>query len=127
MSFKSDINRFKDKASDRAKIVFYKVCFDMSESIIKQTPVDSGRAKGNWQPTINSPASGTTNDLGEVSIGKTGSVAAKLKLGDTFYLVNNLPYIKRLNDGWSDQAPAGFVDSTVSRFRQIARKAAKQL
>ena len=127
MSFKSDINRFKDKVSDRAKFVFYKVCFDMSESIIKQTPVDSGRAKGNWQPTINSPASGTTGDLGEVSIGKTGAVAAKLKLGDTFYLVNNLPYIKRLNDGWSDQAPAGFVDSTVSRFRQIARKAAKQL
>ena len=31
----------------------------------------------------------------------------------SIYITNNVPYIDRLNNGWSQQSPAGFVDKAV--------------
>ena len=48
-----------------------------------------------------------------------------LKLGDTAYLVNNLPYAVPLEYGHSSQAPAGMVRVTIAEFQQIVEAAVR--
>ena len=57
---------------------------------------------------------------------KVYRVANDFKAGHVFYLVNNLPYIRRLEQGWSQQAPAGMVAVTVSEFQQTVARAATE-
>ena len=47
--------------------------------------------------------------------------------GRIYYLANNVPYARRLEDGWSRQAPQGIVGRTVIQFRQIVKDAAEAL
>ena len=86
-------------------------------SVIKMTPVDTGRAKGNWQCTIGAPASGETDTLSEGAalIAMIGVVPRGA--GQCVFLTNNLPYIQRLEyDAHSSQAPAGMVRISIARF-----------
>jgi len=39
----------------------------------------------------------------------------KSKPGKKIFITNNLPYAKRLNEGWSTQAPANFVQAAIRR------------
>ena len=43
--------------------------------------------------------------------------------GLLFYIANNVPYARRLEDGYSKQAPQGMVGLTVTMFKQIVEKA----
>jgi hypothetical protein len=94
-------------------------------AVVVGTPVDTGRARANWQAELDQPASGV---LPAYSEGKGGSTAgantqaaidqatAKIEQhqpGQVIHITNNLHYIGRLNDGWSAQAPAGFVETAV--------------
>jgi len=86
-------------------------------SVIKMTPVDTGRAKGNWQCTIGQPASGTTSRLGEAGALNEVLATVPVEAGKQVFLTNNLPYIQRLEyDAWSSQAPAGMVRASIARF-----------
>jgi hypothetical protein len=116
------------------------------EKIIYGTPVDGGRARGNWQATLGSPATGevATFDRDGAST-LAGAVAmAGQAAGNVFYLTNNLPYIRTLEygmygtgpgatvkttrDGYSIQAPYGMVRVSVQSVRnsidQVIREAA---
>ncbi len=101
-------------------------------SIIKMTPVDTGRAKGNWQCTIGSPANGETDTLGEGAAMSAMIGAVPRGAGKCVFLTNNLPYIKKIeyggysqgkyttsktnSDGFSIQAPAGMVRVSINRY-----------
>jgi hypothetical protein len=50
------------------------------------------------------------------------AASAGFKAGDTIYLTNNLPYIRRLEEGYSQQAPAGMVALTVQEFAQVVNQ-----
>jgi len=102
-----------------------KVALAVDSAVVIATPVDTGRARSNWQVNLGGPASGTRDALDP---GKEGSTSgpnaqaaieqgqteiAKYKGGSSIHITNNLPYIGRLNDGWSAQAPSGFVEKAV--------------
>ena len=77
------------------------------------TPVDTGRARYGWNcsigtPDLNIPPEGQYNlDASRA----TGVFTVKNVTGkDTLYISNAVPYIGDLNDGWSSQAPARFVE-----------------
>lgn len=92
------------------------------------TPVDTGHARANWVPSIGDPFRGEVDGDGA----HDGGVADVLsyELGDgAAWVSNNVPYILRLNDGWSAQQPAGFVERAIAealiaaeqRFGELAR------
>jgi hypothetical protein len=85
-----------------------------------------GRFRANWQFQAGSPASGEV-DAVDPSGNKTLSVIRagiqSLKIGETAYLVNNLPYAIPLEYGHSSIAPSGMVGTTVSEFQQIVLEA----
>lgn len=65
------------------------------------TPIATGRARDGWR-----------NDF------KTGKVG---KGGNLQIASNRVPYIDRLDKGWSRQAPKGIVDEAVKKTRNNRR------
>lgn len=106
------------------------------QDLALHTPVDQGTAVSNWQVTLDTPATTEIPALAPSPKGRNSSgtwqhsvspdvtrennaslllssaseVIAAKQPGQTLYIVNNLPYIELLNEGSSEQAPAGFVD-----------------
>lgn len=88
--------------------------------VIPRTPVDTGHARWNWLASVDAPLSGEidgTDKTGEAAIDRARAVIDSLQLGQRFFLSNNAPYIQRLEEGWSKQAPAGMVAVTVASIQ----------
>jgi len=85
-----------------------------------------GRFRGNWQFSIDSPA---TEELDRIDPSGSETIAALLSqvqaltIGQTAYIVNNLPYAIPLEYGHSTQAPAGMVRVTLANFQRIVDEA----
>jgi hypothetical protein len=85
-----------------------------------------GRFRGNWQFSIDSPAEGVLDQIdpsGGVTLAKLRLQVEQLTIGQTAYIVNNLPYAAPLEYGHSKQAPGGMVRITLARFQQIVDEA----
>lgn len=79
-----------------------------------------GNARANWIPSVGAPSQdavigpATGNALAAQGVADVASY--KLTDGD-LYLTNRTPYIRRLNDGYSQQAPALFVEAALERAK----------
>jgi len=88
-----------------------------------RTPYRTGQAKVNWIVSNDTPDSTfkrvpETAPLGivlaeRISIAKGNDVINKAKAYNLTFIQNNAPYIVRLNNGYSLQAPALFVDNAT--------------
>lgn len=104
--------------------IIQKIALDIVANLVASppeggTPVDTGWARANWVPRIGEPFRGTAGTRENVSQSEQGSGIAAV-LGYTLvrgrvYISNNVPYIGRLNDGSSQQAPAGFVEAAITK------------
>lgn len=124
MTFSADITKFAEKAELSLDKTVRMVTVELFSSVIKGTPIDEGRARGNWQTTTQSPATG------EVERNESAAQAELTQrvggAGSVTYLTNNLPYIERLENGWSKQAPAGMVRVNFTRVETLISNIAKQ-
>lgn len=131
MSFSDDLRRFEDKTLNKMRRAVRKITLDAFSNVIMMSPVKSGRFRGNWQAAIGSAPSGTVeavDETGAIVIAKVAGVTEGMEPGDVVYLVNNLPYAQRLEDGYSTtQAPNGMVKLTVQRFQPIAEAVIRQI
>lgn len=96
-----------------------KIVLEALRRIVQKTPVDTGRAKGNWQVTINSPASGQLNTIdksGGRTIAQAMAAISDFPPFSVVYITNNIDYIEFLEEGSSKQAPAGMVGLTVQEL-----------
>lgn len=101
--------------------------------LVLATPVDTGRARSNWFVNLNSPATkqidpydpgengSTAGTNAQAAIDQAKAVIATRKIGQDIYISNNLPYIERLNEGYSKQAPKQFVESAVQRATKVVK------
>ena len=123
--FGAQVGKFARNFEEQADKKVRAITFALFREVIRRTPVDKGRLKGNWQCTISSPAFGTV-EIDDKSGSKTiAQMAANMGgLGSTTYLTNNLPYAHRIEyDGWSHtKAPAGMVRVSFARIQGIARQ-----
>ncbi len=98
----------------------------ISQTVILATPVDEGTARANWFATLGVPERfadfNAADPSGQLTISRNDASIQK-QTEQTIYITNNLPYIKRLNDGWSAQAPAGYVEAAVD----VAKKKMKEI
>lgn len=138
--FKAEAKQEADEPPKSATRELRKVCLLAARGIILKTPVDTGRARGNWQSTLGAPATGESNftvaisgkGRGKGTGGKTragmqrlaeaSQVVAGIKLGDRYFLSNNLPYIEALEHGHSKQAAAGMVGVTIAELNALGTK-----
>lgn len=85
-----------------------------------------GRFRGNWQVTTAEPAKGEIPDIdpgGGATMAKGVAVAQKIPDGayPRVWITNNLPYVERLEDGWSRQAPQGVLAPTFQLLESVAQ------
>lgn len=116
MSFSSDMNDFTSGALKRFDRFRRAFTLELFNSVILDTPVDTGRARGNWQTTTGSPASGELDREGaQPATNEVLSVVSGSPIEGAVCLTNNLPYAEKLEFGSSDQAPEGMVRKNVNR------------
>lgn len=96
------------------------ITFLIDQFVVLSTPVDTGEARGSWQVSVNSPITSDNNlqdKTGSLSIAQARGVinGANTITYPTFYIRSNKPYMQRLNNGWSAQAPNPFVLQSIER------------
>lgn len=100
-----------------------KVALAVDTAVVMGTPVDTGRARANWQVSVGdapdgvlfpepekppSPEAGAQRSLDEAQ-----QKVAEYKGRGIIHVTNNLHYIEKLNAGSSAQAPAGYVEQAA--------------
>lgn len=124
-SFELQMQEWAKKTGLKTDKVVEIACIKLSTEIMKRTPVDSGRLVGNWIPSINTPQ---LNEIEKNSPDYVGVVNnANKASGKTFWLVNNLPYVRRIEyEGWSKvKAPQGMVRVSIQSFRTFLEEATR--
>lgn len=122
------IENFSAKAQEKVLKIFKKSVIDLTSDIISDTPVDTGRLKNNWFPSVGvvstEATEATANEAGDRA---NSFVSNQLALDKTFYFTNNLPYAFRIEfEGWSkNKAPQGMVRRNAIRWKQIVKRAAR--
>ena len=125
MSAAADAKRFKEKLNADMPKFMRALALEAVGRIARRTPVDTGRARGNWQTTLGRPAVGTIEVEGSpaamsaLAVSRAKAAVAGYKSGD-IHIVNNLPYIGNLENGSSRQAPSGMVQVTVAELQPLA-------
>jgi len=119
MRFNVPMGKIRERMKDKVLIVQKKIAFDLLEGIVNMTPVDTGRARGNWQVALTAPD--LSADWEKKDKAGSGTIMAgagtinSLQDYGAIYLTNNLPYIAALEKGRSSQAPAGMVQLSLDR------------
>lgn len=129
-SFAAQVERFRAKTEAKIELAVRKIAMEVFREVILMSPVDTGRFRGNWQVEIGNVPQGTValeDKDGRATIAAADAKALGLKAGQSIYLVNNLPYARRLEYGWSKQAPGGMVRLTVQRWKPIVEQIGAQI
>ena len=134
--FEDDIRDFQINTARKMELAARKIALELFRRVILKTPVDLGGARSNWQASLGSPETGTV-DATDKQVGptfrKVVSATKGFNVGDTIYLANNLPYIRKLEEGgypdgpkivggFSRKAPTGMVALTVQEFAAIVNQ-----
>ena len=148
MSFGKDIQKFAMKAAEKMEGTISGSILELFGDIVVSTPVgnpkiwkvNEGRTKlikpsgytggtlrGNWNLQLNMVDN--TVNVNSKSGGKANRKArSRMKKfnGQTVYISNHLPYARRVEYGWSKQAPQGMVRINVRRWNRIVSRNAKK-
>ena len=129
--FNAGLDDFADnEVPEFVEMAVRRVAFAIDRALVMSTPVGNpdlwkrpapkgyvgGRARANWIPTLNTPSqvpSERKDKQGSATIALLAPVTQNYRLGDTLWLSNSLPYIVRLNEGHSTQAPSGYVEMAI--------------
>lgn len=92
----------------------------IDQRIVQASPFDTGLFKNNWLMSIGSPSTevlAEEDPSGSKAINRAREVVMSYPMDSLpdLWLVNNLPYSARLNDGWSQQAPSKFVETEIAQ------------
>ena len=99
------------------------VALEAQAKIMKRTPVDTGRARANWNTTVGDPDTSVRMDASKGDVGpkkKEGEAvirATKFSEGERVFIANGLPYVEFLEHGSSKQAPSGMVSVTMAELK----------
>lgn len=128
MSFSGDIRSFTTKTTQAHGKIARVATLELFSGVIKATPVDIGRARGNWQTAVGSPAQAETDRVDKSGGEAIAEVESKTPhgAGQVTYLANNLPYIMNLENGTSTQAPEGMVKRNMDRVQRMVETAIRK-
>lgn len=115
-SFSADISRFITKAGSNMDKAVRQTVVLASQGVIMNTPVDTGRLRGNWQFGHTFPAGQVElpDTSGAATIAKIAGQTMRLRAGGECWIVNNLPYAGKIEYGHSSvKAPQGMVRITL--------------
>lgn len=145
-----DLTKYANGAKAKIKKVRVNYAFALYSAIVKKTPVDTGRARANWNISVGSVDDSTTEETKKT--GLKHEISEINPSGDeSIFISNNLPYITTLeyggypspvkkgtydkktktweirsSGGFSKQAPNGMVGVTLANNENIFNAAVKR-
>lgn len=116
MSWSVPLDRLVAKAKGDVETVVRKATFEVFRMVVLRTPVDTGRARANWNVSFGAPnyATSVITDQGR-GVAEAAKVL-RLPVGGVTWISNGLPYIRQLEHGHSKQAPQGMVRLSAMEF-----------
>lgn len=134
-----DLTKYANGAKAKIKKVRVNYAFALYSLIVKKTPVDTGRARANWNVSVGSVDSSTTDETKKTGL-KYKESDIKADGDESIFISNNLPYITTLEyggysknsksgrtvNGFSKQAPNGMVGVTLANNENIFNAAVKK-
>ncbi len=129
MSFSSDLKSFRLKIEKGDDELIQAVEIALFDAVIMDTPVLSGRLRGNWQATFSTPAEGALESVDKDGRSTVSKMTSKIQSeigGRLTYLTNNLPYAVPIEYGLSKKSPEGMVRKNLVRFQNIVDQEAKK-
>ena len=110
LDIEDDLNKFSVNSMRALGLNFIR-------NVTFSSPRDTGRFAANWNFSVGTPNdsySPSKKDVGKNLNYQSGQIlSAKINVDTALWVSNNLPYAARLNDGWSKQAPAFFVEKAA--------------
>lgn len=113
------MSQYASAVERNAPQVVVQVATTIAPVLVYATPVDTSRARANWQAGIGTvpggvlfaypQAPGSPDYGGQAAVAQIVATSRTYAGGSYIAIANNLPYIQRLNNGYSAQAPAAFV------------------
>jgi hypothetical protein len=130
MSFSVDVSKWIEKATEAPETIVRGTAIKLFSGIIKSSPVDEGTFRANWFVSGESPSTQVNENASGAEAGilaRTESDVNALIDWEAITLTNNLPYARRLEFGYSDQAPQGMVRVNAIRFNELIKEEARKL
>lgn len=141
MAWSLDIEKWVNKKSSLFQKIKRNYAFALYSSIVKKTPVDTGRARANWNISVGNVDTSTTKETLKTDL-KYGESSINSNGDESIFISNNLPYITTLEyggypnppksksgkteNGYSKQAPEGMVGVTLANKENILIAAIKR-
>lgn len=138
-NFMDVINEWVEDAEYRINETLQTIAIKVGESVVRLSPVDTGRFRGNWQMTIDATSNQSLvryDPNGQSTINAIAAVANTFTAGQIAYIQNHVlygndleyglyngPTAKVTDEGYSRQAPAGMVRITEMEFLSIVNEA----
>ena len=134
--FAADIKRLVADYKTNVNDVVKQSLQEVTDRVVAGTPVDTGYARATWWTSVDDskPAHPSPPKKGErgVAGSATGSPVVTVTdyadaVGRRFQLKSSAPYMRRLEYGWSQQAPVGWIRLVLADFRNIVAKSASDV
>lgn len=111
--FQGQLEAFSKKLKLNIRLVTTKIVIDAWSRITARTPVDTGRARASWNVKEGSPAT-TAPEKG--NYGTPTLPALDFSGEKSVFITTSLDYVRYLEKGSSQQAPAGMVAITLAEL-----------
>jgi len=138
-ALKNTLEKFDKIAKSKAEKGLRMTVIKVWGRIIVDTPIDDGRARGNWfiNTKVTDETGGANKNKGSIYV-QSSTPKNLLAKGTKLYLFNNLPYIHKLEyggygdgketvNGFSKQAPKGMVRKNLLKWRGTLNESFKSL
>lgn len=117
--FTANLSGIVEKAKGKVDVAVRKVALELFRDVVVMSPVLSGRFRANWQVgfgTVPFGISDSTDWEGTMPYIEA-ALGSYTPVGESIFLVNNLPYAQRLEYGYSKKAPDGMVRISLENFK----------
>lgn len=132
--FALSVERWTKKVEDRALQVFTGIVLELLNRVKEYTPVDTGWLRANWVDRLNESGESQPRPEGaergayeSYQPPELYAAIASASLGDTIYIVNDVPYAGYVEYGTSRMEAVGMLRRTIQDAPQIADEVVRKV
>jgi hypothetical protein len=134
-AFRLRLERFREHVQKTQSALFKRVMAETLRNLNKANPVGNastwkrprkgyvgGHSRRNWQVQTSGPRAAELPGVGSAEQAGYSAIARMAVTQRTAWLINPVPYMERLEKGWSKQAQAGWIarilQAVLAKYRR---------
>lgn len=128
--FKAQLGTWATRAGDKLDALLRQSAYEVAERVVRDTPVDTGFLRGNWQPSIGiepTVQEKAADPSGAATMADIGLTFEGVQAGDRVWLINNTAYGPFVESGTSKTPGRFFVADNVKAWPAVVEKIAQEL